>query len=379
MNIFSALKNKLSASLDERLAPTFYSEFDENPIVIYDVGAAGGVYTPFGSGATEWAQVIGFEPNIESYEELRDRITSKNIKLFPLALTNQDAPVTLYTGLDRSRTQSSLMPLEKLGLEQKPISVDGVRLDSLTAKLKIPPADFLKLDAEGSEDKILDGGTNMLSDHILGIRIEVSFWKDGAHGALFAEIDTLLNKHGFVLFDLQTNRSDVRYFGGRKDKIRSGDALYLRNFDSISETASSKPVLRSKLLKLISIAVAWRYLNYALELADYGRATSLFSQLEFKIITQPWLSTVDISDRMPNFRGRIALARLFDFLSYVFNPNIKKGVPYIFNGLGNHWVVSRTGTNPNKVHLHCAVLKLGRKNRKKIVDMPSAPSTQKGA
>ena len=46
MNIFSGLKHKLTVSLDERLGPTFYSEFDKNPIVIYDVGAAGGVYTP---------------------------------------------------------------------------------------------------------------------------------------------------------------------------------------------------------------------------------------------------------------------------------------------------------------------------------------------
>tara|TARA_B100000029_G_scaffold96671_1_gene86784 strand:- start:1712 stop:2851 length:1140 start_codon:yes stop_codon:yes gene_type:complete len=379
MNIFSGLKHKLTVSLDERLGPTFYSEFDKNPIVIYDVGAAGGVYTPFKSGAKEWAQVVGFEPNLESYEELRERINSKNIRIFPVAITDQDAPVTLYAGVDRSRTQSSLMPIEELGLEQRPMPVNGMRLDSLTAKLNIPPPDFLKLDAEGSEDKILRGGTKMLSDHILGIRIEVSFWKDGAHGALFAEVDALLNRYGFILFDLQTNRSDVRYLGGRKDKIRSGDALYLRNFDSISEAVTSKPILRRKLLKLISIAVAWRYLNYALELADYGRAKSLLSQVEFKTITEPWLSTVDISDRIPHFRGRIALARLFDFLSYIFNPNIKKGVPYIFNGLGNHWVVSRMGTNPNKVQLHCAVLKLGRKNRKKIINIPSSPSTQKGA
>ena len=374
MNIFSVFKNKLSAHLDERLAPDFHSEFSENPIVVYDVGAAGGVYTPFKSGVTKWAQVVGFEPNIESYDELNERIHSKNVKLFPIAITNQDAPVTLYAGLDGSRTQSSLMPLKKLGLEEKLVSVEGVRLDSVTAKLNIPPADFLKLDAEGSEDKILEGGIKMLSDNILGIRIEVSFWKDGAHGALFAEIDSLLNKHGFVLFDLQTNRSDLRYFGGRKDKIRSGDALYLKNFDFIAETVASKATLRRKLLKLMSIAVAWRYLNYALELADYGRARSLLSPLEFQVITKPWLSTVDISDQMPNFRGRIALARIFDFLSYAFNPNIKKGVPYNFNGLGNHWVVSRLGTNPSKVQLHCAVLKLGRKNRGKTIDIRSTSS-----
>ena len=373
MKVFSIFKKMLSTRLDERLAPIFYPTFSDRPISVYDIGAAGGVYTPFISGPKDWAQVIAFEPHQESYRKLQKKHHSKYVKVFPFAVTDQDGPVTLYAGIDGAQTQSSLMPLGKLGIEARPKSVEGVRLDSINAKLNVPPADFLKLDAEGSEGKILQGGTKMLLENVLGIRIEVSFWKNGTHGAPFSHIDRFLTERGFILFDLQTNRSDLRYIGGRKDKIRSGDALYLKHFDFVAETTPSKDTLRTKLLKLMSITVAWKYLNYAIELADYGRAKSLLSEAEFKAITQPWLATVDISDRVPNFWGRSTVARIFDFLSYVFNPSFKKGVPYDFNGLGNNWVVPRLGSRPTQIRLHCPVLKFGRKNRNKVIDMSKDP------
>ena len=373
MKVFSICKQMLSATLDERLTPALYPTFSDSPVFVYDIGAAGGVYTPYISGPKQWAQIIAFEPHEGSYKKLQKKHTSKHVKIFPFAVTDRDGPVTLYSGIDGAQTQSSLMPLENLGIDARPQSVEGVRLDSIAAKLDVPPADFLKLDAEGSEDKILQGGTKMLLENVLGIRIEVSFWKHGSNGASFSEIDRFLTEHGFILFDLQTNRSDIRRIGGRKDKVRSGDALYLKHFDFITQTTSSKCALRTKLLKLMSITVAWKYLNYALELADYGRAKSLLSDAEFTTVTQPWLATVDISDRVPNFWGRSAVARTFDFLSYVFNPSFKKGVPYDFNGLGNHWVVPRAGRKPAQIRLHCPVLKFGRKNRKKVIHISSHP------
>ena len=64
------LQSLLKAQLDPRLSPILYTEFRENPITIYDIGAAGGVYTPFTVGPTEWAPVVGFEPHPESYQKV---------------------------------------------------------------------------------------------------------------------------------------------------------------------------------------------------------------------------------------------------------------------------------------------------------------------
>ena len=91
----------------------------------------------------------------------------------------------------------------------------------------------------------------------------------------------------------------------------------LKNPESGLASTPKKGSLRSQLLKLISLSVAWGYLGYALELADYGRQKNIFSQQEFDEMASPWLTTQDVSDYLPSFYGRHTLARLFDFLSYL--------------------------------------------------------------
>lgn len=211
----------------------------------------------------------------------------------------------------------------------------------------------------------------MFTDEILGVQTEVAFWTETSGGVPFSRLDSQLNELGFVLFDLQINRSDVRAIGGRKDKVRSGDALYLRNFDHLWSEDGNHAVLRSKLLKLMSLAIGWRYLNYALELADFGRAYGLIDSAEFDAIVTPLIRTCDLSDRVPNIPGRMGLALLFDSLSYALYPNMKKGVPFSFNSLGNHWVVQSGKNKPSSVFLHCPVLKSGTINQSKTVRMES--------
>jgi len=106
-------------------------------------------------------------------------------------------------------------------------------LDSVPNRLAIKPANFIKLDTEGTEDLVLAGGEHMIAQDVLGLQTEIAFWTEQSGGVSFRDIDARLSAHGFVLFDLQLNRSDVRVIGGRKDKVRSGDALHLRNFDSL--------------------------------------------------------------------------------------------------------------------------------------------------
>ena len=117
----------------------------------------------------------------------------------------------------------------------------------------------------------------------------------------------------------------------------------------------------------MSLAIAWRYLNYTLELADFGRNHGLLDVDEFEDIAGPLVATRDLSDRIPQFPGRMACARLFETLAYAFHPSIKKGVPYPFNGLGNHWVVRAQNRHLDAVALHCPVLKSGTKNLSKSI------------
>ena len=62
----------------------------------------------------------------------------------------------------------------------------------------------------------------MLNHEVLGIDCEITFWRE--------DIDQIFTRTRFILFDLQINRSHISSIGGTKDKLRTGDALYLRDF-----------------------------------------------------------------------------------------------------------------------------------------------------
>ena len=367
MGLLSALRRSIIADLDSRLAPQFHELFDSDPVTIYDVGAAGGAITPYRDGPTSWAPVIGFEPHPVSHRQLIDAGLPDHVSLHNLALAAQDGPIAFYAGQGKQRTKSSLRPIDYIGSKNEKITIDAVALDSVPERLGIPAANFIKLDTEGTEDQIMNGGEQMFANEILGVQTEIAFWTEQSGGVSFSQIDNHLTARGFVLFDLQINRSDIRVIGGRKDKVRSGDALYLRNFDHLWSADGNQAALRTKLLKLTSLSIAWRYLNYALELADFGREHGLLDSAEFDAIVTPLIRTSDLSDRIPNIPGRLGLALLFDSLSYAFYPSMKKGVPFAFNSLGNHWVVRKGKNRPASVFLHCPVLKNGTVNQAKTV------------
>lgn len=367
MGLLTALRRHMLADLDSRLAPRFHDTFIADPVTIYDVGAAGGVITPYPDGPAAWAPVVGFEPHPESFQNLVDSGLPEHVTLHNLALANKDGPITFYAGQSKQRTKSSLRPIDYTGSKSEEITINSLTLDSAPQQLGIHPANFIKLDTEGTEDLVMQGGENTFANDILGVHTEIGFWTRQSGGVPFSQIDSHLTARGFVLFDLQINRSDIRVLGGRKDKVRSGDALYFRNFDHLWSPDGDKAALRSKLLKLMSLAVGWRYLNYAFELADFGKTHGLLNAEEFDDIVTPWIRTSDLSDRIPNFPGRTGLALLFDSLSYAFYPSMKKGVPYSFNSLGNHWVIRKTKNGPSSVFLHCPVLEAGTVNQAKTI------------
>jgi len=372
------LQSLLKAQLDPRLSPILYTEFRENPITIYDIGAAGGVYTPFTVGPTEWAPVVGFEPHPESYQKLINSKTSQHVRVYEYAISNFDGTATINAGIDKAATKSSLLPINP-GLNSREETVNVLSLDSLADQLNIAPANFLKLDTEGTEREILNGGSHMLGDSVLGVRTEIAFWKYSADASVFRELDKILAEKGFILFDLQLNRdsSGLPYFGGRKDKVRSGDALYLKNFEFLETESHPRAKRRIQLLKLTSLCVTWGYLGYAAELASHGRDKGLITHEEFQAIIEPWLKTCDASTYLPSFPGRAALARLFDILSYIFNPNVKKGVPFPFNGLGNHWIVPGRRNQNSLIELYYPIIKQQSWNRRKRINLENFDGCEK--
>ena len=159
--------------------------------------------------------------------------------------------------------------------------------------------------------------------------------------------------------------------GGKKDKLRTGDALYLRDYSHLTKkmVAASTEQRRTKLLKLVSLCVAWRYMNYALELVELGRRESLISSDEFSVLSNNFRSTADFAEMIPNFPGRGAVAQILDVLSSTLHREAKKGIPTAINGIGNALVARRRGVQPTEATIYCPIIDDGVSQHIKVIDL----------
>ena len=109
--------------------------------------------------------------------------------------------------------------------------VEAVSIDDFFENQRV---DFLKLDTEGSELEILIGARKKLLTTILGIRVEVNFFKNKSTRSSFSEIDNLLTDSKFILQTLEFESRVAKRQGKfplstKSGTLIGGDALYTRS------------------------------------------------------------------------------------------------------------------------------------------------------
>ena len=154
--------------------------FPKNSI-LWDIGANVGLYSIYAAKARN-CQVIAFEPSVFNLELLARNIfinnLQKQIKLFPLPLTNEIGSNKMsLTTMEWGGALSSFG--ENIGWDGKPINdvfsfyTYGCSMDQSISIFDIPQPHFIKMDVDGIEHIILDGGENILKK-IKGILIEIN-------------------------------------------------------------------------------------------------------------------------------------------------------------------------------------------------------------
>jgi len=132
--------------------------------VMVDVGAHIGLYTMRAAQEVgDTGRVISAEPDPQSYAILKDNITQNhlsNVHAINAALSDRSGQMTFYACTDPSLSGFELQPKAKL--REKRV-VKTLTLDELLDSLGIDQVNWIKLDVEGAETKVLRGAKRLLA------------------------------------------------------------------------------------------------------------------------------------------------------------------------------------------------------------------------
>lgn len=148
-----------------------------------DIGANVGMYSIFGA-VTRNLQVYAFEPESQNYALLNANIAANQLSgkvlAFPLALSDTMQLDKLYLS-EFTPGGSCHSFAEEVGFDLKPRAAAftqgafAVTLDQLVDSGSVPVPDFIKLDVDGIEHKVLEGARKTLAHpKVQGLLVELN-------------------------------------------------------------------------------------------------------------------------------------------------------------------------------------------------------------
>jgi FkbM family methyltransferase len=291
----SGLKTNLAPLMTAFLVKELRA-FRDDPIVMLDVGARGGINV-------EWRvfedqmRVYCFEPDPEECSRLA-AAAPPQLTYIPRALGRRAGSATLYLtdpALSSSLYRTRMDYFGRLlnrdnGLIVGESAIEVHSLDEVLAEYGVRSVDFIKLDAEGAELDILEGGPKCLAEAVpLGVLSEIRFHEEINGSPPFSLLDIFLRERGFRLYDLDFTRqsrralpypgladyrkpSGERYFAyTTRGQMQDGDALYFRDLMVEANRDLAHSVSGLRLLKLCALLEVYSLSDCAGELIQHFR------------------------------------------------------------------------------------------------------------
>lgn len=194
---------------------------------VIDVGANAGQYGEQLRRQGYSGSIYSFEPIPAAFAALRERARpDSKWKVFELAVSDTAAQATL--NIAGNSVSSSILEMAKRHVDAEPaskiVSTIEVRTTTLNDILRDMPEQptMLKIDTQGSEDRVLAGGMSMLHRvHLL--ETELSLFEVYLGQTLFRDMDARIAAAGFDLVSLAGGLFD-RHTG----ELLQVDAIYTR-------------------------------------------------------------------------------------------------------------------------------------------------------
>ena len=182
MNLFKRLKLKqLVRKLEKRIPENekqFFQSVIKNGDVVLDIGAHLGAFSNYFKDCVgNNGRVISFEPQEEPYRMFLNNkklLKWDNVEVYNLALSDSGGNASLYVPAYKHRadTESATLIAQQ---DRQTFSIETIEmttLDYFCDENKIAP-NFLKIDVEGNELKVLKGGIETIKKYMPTIFVEI--------------------------------------------------------------------------------------------------------------------------------------------------------------------------------------------------------------
>jgi FkbM family methyltransferase len=181
--------------------------------VFVDVGANCGFFSLLAARLVgRRGRVLAIEPNPESADAIeRNAVLNgiNNIEVIRKAVGQNDSMLDLYVPANSNSGGASLVAREP---SMKVIHVVVEPLDTILAKSGCPTPQLIKIDAEGAEVAILQGGLSTLSQSAgPALLLEISEYSLGLFGTSRADLFRILSEAGYRSTDLLRGPFVSRY------------------------------------------------------------------------------------------------------------------------------------------------------------------------
>tara|TARA_B100000575_G_C23087356_1_gene626702 strand:+ start:192 stop:1208 length:1017 start_codon:yes stop_codon:yes gene_type:complete len=318
MNIFSALNKNYK--FDFKLS-------------IMDIGARDYLQWPWNKLDNNFLDIFLFEPEEKEATKLKNNF-GKNLNIFNNLLSDKEESVKL--NINKSPGTSSILKPNFEFLDNfsdisrfetiNKVNYYSTTLDKLYSTNKIGKIDFVKIDTQGSELKILKGGKSFL-DNIIGLEIEINFNEIYKEQCFFSDVDNFVrNELNLNLWDIKT--IDWKYVKGvknsfnKKGQIISGDALYLKSISQMINFIENKEDYEKRIyvIKLILISLIYGFIDYSNTIL-FTESLSKFLNIKDKLYFEQIIKGINRFS-FTSKKGNKYLYYFFHFLSEVFKQSL---------------------------------------------------------
>jgi len=175
----------------------------DGDMVFYDVGANIGIYSLYAALLYKKAAIYAFEPDSQSFGSLCLNISNNqlNIAPYPFAISDESGVGLLHTSILKAGAGASALDHDYVftNLKNNEIFKQGIfyaSLDDLVFKYDFPQPNFIKIDVDGIEEKILNGASRVLSsDKCRRVLVEIQY-KDSSD---IMAVSSPLLQYGFEM------------------------------------------------------------------------------------------------------------------------------------------------------------------------------------